>query len=520
MNASVLHLMLPETVLAIAALALMLWDLWLPAGKKGVIAYAAMAVCVALFALTFLTERSMLDAQESWTKLGRPHHEVTALAGAFKVDALALFFKRAFCVTGFLVFVTSRDYVENLPRGQGEFYVLSLLAMLGMFLCSSVNDFMSLFVSLEVVTVSFFVLAAFRREKTTSVEAGLKLLVIGSLSAAILLYGTAFVYGAVGAVDFGEVRKYVASGHVEGELILGAVMIFLGLGFKTSAVPLHVWVPDVYQGAPTPVTAYLSVGSKLAGFVLVVRCLTVFAGPGSAIAPELTAFFALVAALTLVYGNLGALPQTNVKRLLGYSSIAQCGYILVGIASASAVLSSSSEHAAGSVDATGLAGALIYMAAYVVTNLAAFAVVIVVSRAVGSHEIDDYAGLARRSPLLGASLTCALLSLAGVPPFIGFFGKFMLLGSAFDEKHPELLWLGCVGLVTVVIALYYYLRVVLRAYAHEPRSDAPIAVSGRTKAALLVATAFLVVVGVAPRFLETSATAVVRQLAAAGASAR
>ena len=492
MNASLLHLMLPEIVLTSAALGVMLWDLWLPRGGKQALGWASVAICVALFALTFLP-----DVAKGGSGLG----------GSFVVDPLALFFKRAFCVTGVLVFLMSREYVDSLPQGQGEFYTLSLLALLGMFLCSSVGDFMSLFVSLEVVTVSFFVLAAFRREKATSVEAGLKLLVIGSLSAAILLYGIAFVYGAVGDVSFTAVQHHVASGHLELELLLGAVMVFLGLGFKTSAVPLHVWVPDVYQGAPTPVTAFLSVGSKLAGFVLVVRCLTVFAGPGSAIAPELTAFFALVAALTLVYGNLGAIPQTNLKRLMGYSSIAQCGYILVGIAAATAT------QFAGNT--AGLSGALFYMAAYVVTNLAAFAVILIVARVVGSHEIDDYAGLARRSPLLGASLTCALLSLAGVPPFIGFFGKFMLLGSAFDLNHPELLWVGGIGLVTVVIALYYYLCVAKRIYVFEPRSQEPIAVPTRMKVTLVLAVAALIVVGIAPQFLERSATAVVKELAAA-----
>jgi NADH-quinone oxidoreductase subunit N len=197
---------------------------------------------------------------------------------------------------------------------------------------------------------------------------------------------------------------------------------------------------------------------------------------------------------------------------MGYSSIAQCGYILVGVAAASA------SQLTGS--GTGLAGALIYMAAYVVTNLAAFAVVMIVAKVVGGHEIDDYAGLAKRSPLLGAALTCALLSLAGVPPFIGFFGKFMLLGSAFDLGHPELLWVGSIGFVTVVIALYYYLRVVLKVYGHEPRSDAPIAVPARVRAALVVAMALLVAVGVAPQFIERSATEVVRQIAAAGASVR
>ena len=491
-DSSLLHVMLPEIVLCVAALGVMVWDLWLPKGGKHVLGWASVAVCVALFLLTFLPEVAKGGSQ---------------FGGTFVLDPLALFFKRAFCVTGVLVFLMSREYVDALPQGQGEFYTLSLLALLGMFLCSSVGDFMSLFVSLEVVTVSFFVLAAFRREKATSVEAGLKLLVIGSLSAAVLLYGIAFVYGAVGDVNFTAVRAHVAAGHVEPELLLGAVMVFLGLGFKTSAVPLHVWVPDVYQGAPTPVTAFLSVGSKLAGFVLVVRCLTVFAGPGSGIAPELTAFFALVAALTLVYGNLGAIPQTNLKRLMGYSSIAQCGYILIGIAAACA------SQLAG--NAAGLSGALFYMAAYVVTNLAAFAVILIVARVVGSHEIDDYSGLARRSPLLGAALTCALLSLAGVPPFVGFFGKFMLLGSAFDLTHPELLWIGCVGLATVVVALYYYLCVVKRIYVFEPRSQEAIAVPARMKVTLVLAVAALIVVGIAPQFLERSATAVVKDLATA-----
>jgi NADH-quinone oxidoreductase subunit N len=487
---SLLRLMLPEILLTTAALGLMVWDLYLPRDKKGLLGWASMGVCAALLVVTFLP-----GVREGGV----------GLAGSFVVDPLAIFFKRAFCVTGFLVFLISRENVDSLKQGHGEFHVLSLLALLGMFLCSSVGDFMSLFVCLEVVTVAFIVLAAFRREKPASVEAGLKFLVMGSLSAAVLLYGIAFVYGVVGHVSFDEVRRHVATRGTSNELILGAVLVFLGLGFKTSAVPLHVWVPDVYQGAPTPVTAFLSVGSKLAGFVLMVRGLTVFAGPGSAIAPDVTAFFALIAALTLLYGNLGAIPQTNVKRLLGYSSIAQCGYILVGVAAASAATFSGRT--------VGLSGALFYMAAYVVTNLAAFAVILVVARVVGSHEIDDYGGLAKRSPLLGAAMTCALLSLAGVPPFIGFFGKWLLLGSAFDSAHPELLWVGCVGLGTVVVALYYYLCVVKRIYVFEPRSLEPIPTPPRVRVALVVSMAALIVVGVAPQFLERSATDVADKLA-------
>ncbi len=475
-------LVLLELVLAAAALGVMTWDLFLPAGRKGVLAWAAMGVCVVLFALSFLPDVAAGG---------------TALGSSFRADGLSLLLKRAFAVTGFLVFLMSREYVDEMPRGQGEFYTIGLFALLGMFLVSSVNDFMSLFVSLEVVTVSFFVLCAFKRDNRLSVEAGLKLLVIGSLSAAIQLYGIAFIYGATGTTSFDAIRAGLADGSIQAgrlELIVGAILLFLGLGFKTSAVPLHVWVPDVYQGAPTPVTAYLSVGSKLAGFVLVIRCLQVFTA-GGVMTKELSAFFALVAALTLLYGNLGAIPQTNIKRLMGYSSIGQCGYILVGIAA---------------MWATGLSGALFYMSAYVVTNLAAFAVILIVSRATGSHELDDYSGLARRSPMLAIGLTCALLSLAGVPPFIGFFGKFMLLGAAFAK--PELLWLGAVGLLNVVIALYYYLCICKRLYVHEPRSAEPLRVPMRMRVALVLSCALLVFGGIAPQFLERTASRITAEL--------
>ena len=500
-----LPLLLPEILATVLGLGLMMWDLWLPKGRKGPLWGFAMASAVVLLGVTFLPH--LTDAAASRT---------SALGGSFLLDPMALWFKRAFAVTALLVFAMSREYVDDLPRGQGEFYTLGLFALLGMFLCSSANDFMSLFVCLELVTVSFFVLAAFKRDNSMSVEAGLKLLVMGSLSAAILLYGIAFVYGATGTVFFdrftdpenGEIvheglRTLFASGSLglPNELVIGIIMIFVGLGFKTSAVPLHVWVPDVYQGAPTPVTAYLSVGSKLAGFVLMIRLLEV-ADNAAGMVPALAPFLALVAAFSLFYGNLGALPQSNIKRLMGYSSIGQCGYILLGIAAAWT---------------TGISGALVYMAAYVFTNLAAFAVIVYTSRATGSHQIDDYAGLAKRSPILGVALTVALLSLAGVPPFIGFFGKFMLIGSAFGD--PLLRWLALVGMVNVVIALYYYLTVVKRIWMREPRGDpatSPAAivptVSLRTKVLLGVSMAVIILTGIAPGVVTDTAVGIADSL--------
>ena len=481
-----LQLILPEIFLTLAALGLLAWDWSLPAEKKSVLCWAGIAVSLVALGLTFL------PAITSAVAAGASDPSAMRLfGGSWIVDPMSLLMKRAFSVTAALVFLMSREYVDEMPRARGEFYVLGVLSLLGMYLCASVNDFMSMFVSLEVVTVSFFVLAAFRRERATSIEAGLKLLVIGSLSAGLMLYGIAFIYGATGTVFFDEIRTAIGPGvgqKVPFELIFGALLVFLGLGFKTSAVPLHVWVPDVYEGAPTPVTAYLSVGSKLAGFVLVIRVVQVFFAAGAA-AAEISAFFALVAALTLLYGNLGAIPQTNVKRLMGYSSIGQCGYILIGIAASWT---------------TGLSGALFYMSAYVVMNLAAFVVILLVSRATGSHDMEDWGGLARRSPMLGLAMAVSLLSLAGVPPFMGFFGKFMLLGSAIAK--PELVWLGVIGLINVVIALFFYLSLLKRVYAHEPRVPTPIAVPTRLRLTLMIAIVVLIAGGVAPQLLERTTT--------------
>jgi len=480
-------LLVPELIVLLGALGVLMADLWLPREKKDLLFVGALVTAVAALASTWMV--GLPDMAVAFDGAG-----TRGLQGSIVVDSMALFMQRAFGVCAIFVFLMSREYVDELPRGQGEFYALSLFALFGMFLTASVNDFMSLFVALETVTVSFFVLVAYKRDERKSIEAGLKLLVIGSLSAAILLYGIAFVYGALGTLNFDAIPDAIRTHTVSNELLLGAVLIFIGLGFKTSAVPLHVWVPDVYEGAPTPVTAYLSVGSKLAGFALVLRVFLSFA-QNAELSAELMGFFALVAALTLFYGNLGALPQSNIKRLMGYSSIGQCGYILIGIAAGWQ---------------TGLGGVLFYMAAYVITNMVAFMVILLVGRALGSHELSDYRGLAKRSPLMAITMAMALFSLAGVPPFLGFFGKFMLLGSAFGI--PELRWLVGVGLVNVVIAMYYYLSVVKRMYVYEPKDDAVIQVPQRLRLAMLVGLIVMVVAGLAPQLLEAPAMAVAETL--------
>lgn len=481
-----------EAATALGAGAVLVADAFTPEGRKSRIGAISVGVTAFLFLL-------------AWFGLDAGAERTSMFGGSLVLDGLAVFLKRIFATAGLLATLLARQYEDRLPRGRGEFHFLLLTALGGMFLVSSVGDLMSLFVALETVTLSFFVLAAFHRDSPASVEAGLKLLVLGSLAAAFVLFGSAFLYGATGSLSFEGIRAHLAdpgNASPSAELLLGLLLVFLGLGFKIGMVPMQVWVPDVYQGAPTPVTAFLAVGSKAAGFALVVRLASVAAGPGTQ--PSLQLLFTALAFATLFYGNLAAIPQTDVKRLLGYSSIGHCGYLLLGLAA----LGIPGRYDAGTA-ASGTAAILFYLLAYAFTTMAAFAVVILFSRAAGGDSLDDYAGLSRRSPLMAASLTVALLSLAGVPPLAGFFGKFMLLRSiALDG--PAGLGLLAAGCVNVVIGLYYYLCFVKRMYIHPPADPTPLPVAPRTAALLYGLTAALLVMGVWPGPFVTLATEAAR----------
>src|SRR2546428_1964336 len=381
-----------EIAVLVLGMAILILETFAAKIDKKIFAYAGIVGLAAVLVASFflLPESSIPQTNGFWN--------------FYTADPLSIFFKRFTLVTTIVVLGMMIDYTPVLRSAAGhgssnlgEFFSLPLLTCAGLMYLVSAIDFIFIFVAIELVTISFFVLVSFPRRNPIALEAGVKYLILGALSTAFLVYGITWIFGVTGETNLQRITAAFSSGKIDNYgATFGAVLVLVGLGFKIAAVPFQIWVPDVYQGAPTPVTAFLSVGSKLAGFVLVVRCLTVFAGPGSGIASELTAFFALVAAATLVYGNLGAIPQTNIKRLMGYSSIAQCGYILVGIAAACAGRFTG--------NATGLSRALFYMAAYVLMNPPAFAVVLIVSKATGSPQIHDYPGLPRRSPLLRAAL--------------------------------------------------------------------------------------------------------------------
>jgi NADH-quinone oxidoreductase subunit N len=403
----------------------------------------------------------------------KPHAEETFGS----LDAFAIYWKRFFLLTSLAVVALSGPYENRLQAGRAEFPTLIVFTTMGMCLLASVNDFVTLFVGLELVTVTLFLLVAWRSTLPSSIEAGIKYVIIGALAAAFMVYGIAWIYGTTGSFEFGKVHAALNSGVPAGAgLKLGLLLVLVGLGFKLGAVPFHVWVPDVYQGAPTPVTAFLSVGSKAAGVVLLMRFVFTVLG---AAAVHWAALLGGLSALTLLMGNLGAIPQSDLKRFLGYSGIAHAGYILLALAT-------HSEDSAGAI--------LFYLGTYLFANLAAFLVIVVVSRTADNASMDRVNGLAERSPFLAFILTAALLSLAGVPPLAGFFAKWMVLRAAMQD--PSLWWLVYLSCAMIVVSLYYYLCIIKRMYMRDAIDTGVLEVSGATRWMLLGSVCVLIVLGV------------------------
>jgi len=398
-------------------------------------------------------------------------------------DSLAMFFKRFFIVAAIIVLIMSVEFAEKIHTGITEFYAIILFALCGMMFAASANDLVMLFVSLELITVSFYVLTSFQRSRVRSLESGVKYLIMGAVSSAFMVYGIALIFGLAGTTNFDKLATIAAATENKPLFLAGVLLLFVGLCFKMAAFPVQIWTPDVYQGSPTPATAFLAVGSKAAGFVLLLRVLF------SAI-PEITAhlgsFLAVIAAITILYGNLCALPQRNLKRLLGYSSIGNAGYLLLG-----AVASNKS----------GSSAILYYLAGYLFTVLAAFTVISIITREADDEDISILAGLNQRSPLLAATLALSMISLAGIPPLAGFFGKFLLLKSVVERGTTQPLFLALIGLtiVGIVISFYYYLGVVRAIYWSRVVPDySEIRISLPARVALYVCIAGMLILGLFP----------------------
>jgi NADH-quinone oxidoreductase subunit N len=437
---------------------------------KRTLAFAAIFGLAAVLAASFFLAPAPTDVA------------TTGFWSFYTADPLAIFFKRFALVTTILVLVMMVDYAPVVRQsvhgtthqsGLGEFFALPIFTCVGLMWMASAIDFVMIFVSLELVTMSFYVLVSFTRRNPATLEAGVKYLILSALSTGFLVYGITWIFGVTGETNLARVTAVLADPALEsGPALFGMVLVLVALGFKIAAVPFQMWVPDVYQGAPTPVTAFLSVGSKAAGFVVLLRVLQPFF-----MMPQMVKALTIIALLTLLYGNLAALPQTNLKRLLAYSSIAHAGYLLIGVVS--------------------FAGEAVayYLVAYLLMTLLSFAVLVVVANQTGDN-IEDFSGLAKRSPFLAFAMLVAMASLAGVPFTAGFLGKFYIFDAALRQHQTTLV---VVGVITVACGFYYYLKVVRAMYWDGSSIDAPVRVSRLSRVTMTAMMVAIVVLGVYPQ---------------------
>src|ERR1035437_1858051 len=471
MNASLISL---EISVIGLGLVLMLADFFVPAERRRYIGYAAIAALGVLLIASLSGNGSC--------QFG------TAFNGMFVNDALSLFFKRFFIVAAILVLFMAAEFSDRLAAGSiAEYYSLIVFALAGMLFCGWSHHFTMLFVSIELITITFYVLVSFQRGKLQSLEAGVKYLILGALSSAFMVFGIALIWGTTGKLNFTELAA-VAPQFADSKIfLLGVLFVLVGLGFKIAMFPFQIWAPDVYQGAPTPTTAFLAVGSKAAGFVLLLRVLFT-AVPSVTYSHKFANLLIVISGITILYGNLYAIPQRNLKRQLGYSSIAHPGYLLLGVAALSA---------------SGQSALLYYLAGYVFTVMAGFFVLTLVMRHLVTEDISGLVGLNQRSPLLAATLTIAMISLAGIPPLAGFFGKFLLLKAVIEAAQTThnhgYYCLAFTALAGVILSLYYYFGVIRAIYwSKDPADLSPIELSAPAKVSIWVCIAGMFWLGLFP----------------------
>jgi len=473
-----LKLIGPELALLVAAGLIIVTDALLPfAGKQ--VYTARRAICVVLatggVAASIAWSLALISADESGP----------AYDGMMVVDDYSLFFNFLFAGVAGMIVLGSVDFLER-NRFLAEYLALVLTAAAVMMLMAAATDLIMIFIALETQAIAFYVLVGFSKTGQSS-EAALKYLLLGAISTALTLYGMAYLFGLSGETSLQGIAEYVstAESDTRSGLVLAAVLLAAGLGFKMAVVPFQMWVPDVYQGAPTPVTAYLSVASKAAGFAVVMRIFVTALGEGL-ISSDWANLFAATAAISMTAGNLMALRQTNIKRMLGYSSIAQAGTFLIGLA---AVAANDPQVELGT------SSVVFFLGTYAFTNLGAFMAVIAISDRVGSEEIADYSGVYKRSPYVALGLAACLISLTGIPPTAGFVAKLYVFNAAVQA---DLVWLALIGVLNGVISAYYYLRVVMNMFARDPENEASFQPSPYLASALAIAVVGLLAIGVYP----------------------
>lgn len=478
-----LDLLLPELLVLGAAFGAIISELLLPAGRRAV-ATAGLSVVGLLVAFLVLVLGGKTGvAMEHVAESGK-------VVTAWQADGFAYVMRGIVLLGSLLIVLVSIPYTSRMDKGHGEFYAILLFSIFGVLLVCGVSDLLNLFVALELVTISAFILAAFRRNDLRSTEAGLKYLVIGAVSTALLLLGIALTYGSAGAMDFASIAA--AMPGAPAFMWIGVALLLSGLLFKLGGVPFHVWIPDVYQGSPAPVTAFLATLSKAAGVILAMRLAQEVIAPAQLAGTGVSwiGILGAVAVVTLLFGSLAAIPQRDIKRMLGYSGIGHAGYLLMGIAAMATGNPEVGEAAASALT--------YYLMAYIVTGATAFAVIVLVTRTLGSSSNRSFAGLHARNPFLAFAMCLALLSLAGVPPMSGFFGKFLILAAAVEGG---LLLLALVGALGVVIGLYFYLCWIREIYFQDPDPEAdgsiqPVPAGWASKTVIWIGIAGMLAMGI------------------------
>jgi NADH-quinone oxidoreductase subunit N len=421
-------LLIPEYLLGGLAVLIIVVDLMFPKVKKDALPLLTAAGLAGVFIVSLL----YVDTEDNF-------------AGLIVIDDYTTFFRCFFVATTFAVVVASWQYVQKRLRNPGEYYALLVLSTAGATIMASAQELLTAYIGLELLSFSLYILVSYAKNEERSVEAGMKYLLLGAFASALLLYGISFIYGASGSTTYSEISAAFESGTRGFELgtLIGLTLIIAGLGFKVAAVPFHMWTPDAYEGAPLPITAYLSATSKAAGFALLLR---LFSGALMPVIDDWQFMIAALAAITMLVGNLVALQQHNIKRLLAYSSIGQVGYMLMGITALSPEVTSA---------------LLLHMVGYVITNVAVFTALIAYNNQTDVEEISDFRGMSDRAPLLAAVTAVALFSLAGMPLFAGFLTKFVFFQSVAEADYY---WLAAVAVVASFISLYYYLAVMKAIY--------------------------------------------------------
>jgi NADH-quinone oxidoreductase subunit N len=469
-----------EVLVVLLGIVLLIAEAFDGASAKRGIVYAGIAGLIGILAATFFIDPAAMNAAAPYARF-------------YSADTLAIFIKQFALLSTIVVLVMSLEYAPtveaNMPSerrgaGLGEFYVLPIFACAGLMWMASAVDFVMIFVSLELVTIAFYILVSYLRRSEASLESGTKYLVLGALSTGFLVYGITWIYGVTGQFNLAAIAEKlpVLDQAAAPALLFGFGLVLIALGFKIAAAPFQFWVPDVYQGAPTPVTAFLSVASKAAGFIVLLRVVQTFLVV-PALQEKILPLLAVIAGATMVFGNLAAIPQSNLKRLLAYSSIGHAGYLLLGVVSIGAPFAGTAI--------------VFYLAAYLLMTLLAFLVMTIVAQASGGDDLADFNGLNQRAPHLAFAMLLAMLSLAGIPLTAGFLGKLFIFECAIEQQHWILVILG---VITVAAGFYYYLKVIRAMYWQQPANpDAPeIEVGPLAKITIALLCALIIWVGVYP----------------------